>query len=99
MTAMNVVRTKVKPGREKDYLDYHRNLETEFEGAQAFKLVKTGDREYILVGEWDDMDALVAARPKMISTLDGIRDMLEDLGGGLGVTDPRSGEVVVDRDG
>jgi hypothetical protein len=31
----------------------------------------------------------------MIATLDRVRDMLEDLGGGLGVTDPVSGEVVV----
>jgi hypothetical protein len=30
----------------------------------------------------------------MIAILDGLRDMLEDLGGGLGVTDPVSGEVV-----
>jgi hypothetical protein len=28
----------------------------------------------------------------MIAILDGLRDMLEDLGGGLGVTDPVSGE-------
>lgn len=30
----------------------------------------------------------------MIGTLDRFRHMLEDLGGGLGVTDPVSGEVV-----
>jgi hypothetical protein len=45
------------------------------------------------------MDALAAARPAMIATLDGFRDKLEDLGGGLGVTDPVSGEVIVDRAG
>jgi len=32
----------------------------------------------------------------MIASLDEVRDMLEDLGDGLGVTDPRSGEVVID---
>lgn len=42
------------------------------------------------------MDAIAGARPKMIGLLDGFRPMLEDLGGGLGVTDPISGEVVVD---
>jgi hypothetical protein len=41
------------------------------------------------------MDALAAARPKMIATLDGFRDTLEDLGGGLGLTDPVSGPVVL----
>ena len=32
----------------------------------------------------------------MIATLDKFRGMLEDLGGGLGVTDPVSGTAVVD---
>lgn len=32
----------------------------------------------------------------MIATLDTFRDTLEDLGGGLGVTDPVSGEVVLE---
>ena len=41
------------------------------------------------------MDALAAARPKMIATLDSFRDTLEDLGGGLGLTDPVSGPVVL----
>jgi hypothetical protein len=30
----------------------------------------------------------------MIALLDGFRDLLEDLGGGLGLTDPVSGESV-----
>ena len=41
------------------------------------------------------MDALAAARPNMIATLDTFRDTLEDLGGGLGLTDPVSGSVVL----
>ena len=38
---------------------------------------------------------MIEARPKMIEILDTFRDDLEDLGAGLGVTDPVSGEVVV----
>jgi hypothetical protein len=41
------------------------------------------------------MDAMAAARPQMIATLDSFRDTLEDLGAGMGVTDPVSGEVVL----
>ena len=37
---------------------------------------------------------IVNARPQMLEMLDGMRDMLEDLGGNLGVTDPVSGETV-----
>src|SRR5262249_42720195 len=52
---------------------------------------KTGERTYCIIAEWVDMDALVKARPIMISTLNSFRDTLEDLGGGLGVTDPGLG--------
>jgi hypothetical protein len=41
------------------------------------------------------MADLAANRPNMIATLDTFRDTLEDLGGGLGVTDPVSGPVVL----
>jgi hypothetical protein len=40
------------------------------------------------------MDALIAARPAMIGNLDKLRPLLEDLGGGRGVTEPWSGTVV-----
>jgi hypothetical protein len=58
-------------------------------------MVKTGERSFCIIVEWTDMDALAAARPNMISTLDTFRDTLEDLGGGLGVTDPVAGPVVL----
>ena len=65
-------------------------------GFKRFVLIKTGDRTYCAIGEWDSYQSIVAARPKMIATLDSFRDMLEDLGGGLGVTDPVSGEAVLE---
>ena len=97
MTAMNIVRCVVKADRVADFLALNeaRVAEDKHPGQQSFNIVKTGEREYFWVGQWESMDALVAARPAMIATLDQVRDMLEDLGDGLGVTDPRSGEVVV----
>ena len=60
-------------------------------------IIKTRDRSYcLIVGEWDSMASMAAARPHMIATLETFRDTLEDLGGGLGVTDPVSGEVVLE---
>jgi hypothetical protein len=41
------------------------------------------------------MEALAASRPQMVATLDSFRETLEDLGGGLGVTDPIAGLVVL----
>ena len=64
-------------------------------GSTASSLVKTGERSYCLIGEWDSLDALVKARPTMIGVLDTFRADLEDLGGGLGATDPVSGESVL----
>ena len=58
-------------------------------------IIKTGDRTYCIIGEWDSMDDMAAARPQMVATLDSFRDCLEDLGDGLGVTDPVSGTVVL----
>ncbi len=96
MTAYNVVRFRVKAGREKEFEDHHRNAKIEVGGMRKAALIKTGDRTYCFVGEWDGQDNIVAARPKMIGLLDGTRGMLEDLGGGLGVTDAVSGPAVVE---
>ena len=95
MTAYNAVRFKVKPGQEKAFEDAHR-IDPGFAGFKGGALVKTGDRTYCFIGSWTDHDALAAARPKMLPLLDTFRHMLEDLGGGLGVTDPVSGSAVVE---
>lgn len=94
MDAYNVVRFKVKPGKEQAFLDAHKDA-PDLEGLEKAVIVKTGDRTYCFVGEWESLDKLAAARPKMVGMLDKVRGMLEDLGGGLGVTDPVSGEVVM----
>ena len=97
MSAFNVVRLRVKPGREAEFIDAQRKVQPDFAGFKRFVIIKTGDRAYCAIGEWDSYQSIVAARPKMIATLDSFRDMLEDLGGGLGVTDPVSGEVVLEK--
>lgn len=99
MTAYNIVRNRVKLGREKDFEQIFQNMERDYSGLRKMTVIKTGDRSYCLIGEWDSMDAIVAARSKMIKSLDTFRDMLEDLGGGLGVTDPVSGEAIMELRG
>lgn len=96
MTAFNAVRFKVKPGQDQAFLDAHRKVHADWPGLRHVNMIKTGDRTYCIIAEWDSMDALANARPSMIKTLDTIRSMLEDLGGGLGVTDPVSGPVVLE---
>jgi len=41
-------------------------------------------------------DHIVGARPQMIGLLDRFRHCLEDLGADVGLTDPVSGEAVID---
>ena len=95
MGASNVVRFRVKSGHEKDFIRVHEEMFREGQpgGSEAF-LIQTGEREFCIVGKWDSMEALAAARPTMIGMLDRFRGMLEDLGDGKGVTDPVSGEIV-----
>ncbi|HTS41483.1 MAG TPA: antibiotic biosynthesis monooxygenase [Xanthobacteraceae bacterium] len=95
MTAFNAVRFRVKPGQDQAFLDAHKKIQADWPGLRHVNMVKTGDRNYCIIAEWDSMDALANARPHMIKTLDTFRHMLEDLGGGLGVTDPVSGPVVL----
>jgi len=96
MTAFNVVRFRVKPGREEEFLDAHRNVQPKWPGLKRADMIRTGDRSYCIIGEWEDMAAMAVARPNMIATLNSFRDTLEDFGGGLGATDPVSGPVVLE---
>ena len=95
MTAFNAVRFKVKPGREQEFLDAHRNVAAEWPGLRHVNMIKTGERSYCIIAEWNDAEALASARPAMIKTLNSFRDTLEDLGSGLGVTDAVGGPVVL----
>ncbi len=95
MTAFNAVRFRVKPGRDQEFLDAHKAVEAAWPGLIHANIVKTGDRSYCIIAEWKDIDAMASARPNMIATLNSFRDTLEDLGGGLGVTDAVAGSVVL----
>ena len=94
MTAFNAVRMRVKPGLEQEFLDAHKKLAANWPGLRRVSMIKFGERHYCIIAEWSGMAALAKARPNMIATLDTFRGKLEDLGGGLGVTDPVSGDVV-----
>jgi hypothetical protein len=100
MTAYNSVRMRVKSGREDEFLGLNRNMDPALvkrmkaNGLRKAALIKTGDRTYCFIGEWESMDSIAKSRPDMIKDLDTMRDLLEDLGGGLGVTDPVSGPAV-----
>ena len=62
MTAFNIVRMRVKPGREEALIEAHR-ISTGFKGFLRGVLIKPGERAYCVVGERDSFDSLAAARP------------------------------------
>jgi hypothetical protein len=92
--AFNAVRFRVKPGFEQEFIEAHRKARSGFDGFDGGWLVKTGDRTFCVIGQWQSFQHLADARPEMIGILDEMRHMLDDLGAGLGLTDPVSGEVV-----
>ena len=96
MTAYNVVRMRVKEGRERDFIDRNWQVDPKaMEGLKKISIVSTGNRNYCLIGEWQNAQAIAAAGPVMIRALDTFRDTLEDLGNSTGVTEAMSGEAVI----
>lgn len=95
MTVFNVVRFKIKPGMDQVFLDAHHDVAASWPGLRRANIIKTGEQGYCIIAEWESKEALVAGRPRMIATLDRFRQTLEDLGNGLGTTDPVSGPVVL----
>jgi antibiotic biosynthesis monooxygenase len=95
MTAFNIVRFRVKPGHQEQFIAQHRGMNPGLKGFRGGSLVKTGEDTFCFIGEWASFQKIVDARPLMIGILDGFREHLEDQGGGLGLTDPVSGEVVI----
>ncbi|HVI11811.1 MAG TPA: DUF718 domain-containing protein [Pseudolabrys sp.] len=95
MTAFNIVRFRVKPDQQEQFIAKHRGINPGLKGFRGGALVKTGENTFCFIGEWASFQKIVDARPLMIGILDTVREHLEDQGGGLGLTDPVSGEVVV----
>jgi hypothetical protein len=96
MQVYNVVKFRVKSGEEAAFLDAHRNGKAKWPGLERGLIIQTGEQTFCLIGTWSSQEAMVAARPAMIKTLDSFRSLLEDQGSGRGLTDAVSGPVVLD---
>ena len=68
MTAFNVVRVRVKPGKEAEFVAAQQTqAATGIRGFRHGSVIKTGDRTYCLIVEWDSFQSIVDSRPAMIS--------------------------------
>ena len=61
MTAFNVVRFRVKPGHEAEFIEAQKKSREDLAGSKRFTMIKTGDRSYCIIGEWDSMQNLIGA--------------------------------------
>ena len=93
---MNIVRCKVKSSSREEYLKKIDEMQ-KFDGQISAKYVETKPNEFFMIGEWNSEDDIATARPKMIAFLDTLRHTLEELSSDLGVTDPHSGTVVIEK--
>ena len=93
---MNIVRCKVKSSSREEYLKKI-DERPKFDGQISAKYVETKPNEFFMIGEWNSEDDIAKARPKMIEFLDSLRDTLEELSSDLGVTDPASGSVIIEK--
>jgi hypothetical protein len=98
LAAFNVVKFKLKAGQEEAFLAAHGGGKAKWPGLVRGNIIKTGDLSYCLICEWKSQDAIVAARPSMIETLNTFRSLLDDQGEGKGITDAVSGEVALTID-
>ena len=98
MKSCNVVRYKVKPEHKDEYIQAMSKLEL-MESNLSRKLIQTGDYQFFEIYEWETEEALASAMSKMIKFLDTFRHMLEEISPELGVTDPVSGPIIVERSG
>ena len=93
---INIVRCKVKSSSREEYLKKI-DERPKFDGQISAKYVETKPNEFFMIGEWNSEDDIAEARPKMIAFLDTLRHTLEELSSDLGVTDPHSGTVVIEK--
>ena len=93
---IRTVRFLVKEGSGDEFIARHvanfhvAEVETSY-------IVKTGERTFAFVAIFESEQHLINARPKMIESLNSVRDLLEEISPELGVTDPVSGPVVFER--
>jgi hypothetical protein len=96
MSAFTIVRFQAKPDQVEAFERAYCGIDRTMPGLKRFVLVKTGDRSYCSIGEFESFDHIVSARTTMRANLDTFRHHLEPFDEALGVTDAVSGDAMLD---
>jgi hypothetical protein len=94
MAGFNIVHYKIKQGMDDEFLKAHAWMSPLPSGFKRGNLIKTGDHQYCLVGEWDSSQDAHNANPQMIGMLNRFREYLADQGPDIGVTNAFSGDSI-----
>ena len=93
---MNIVRFKVKPEHINDYIEALQKQPV-WNGNIEGRTIQTGENTFCAYGLWESKAAMDAEMDSMVSWLDTIREMLDEISPDLGLTDPVSGPVIWER--
>ena len=93
---VNIVKVKVKPEHREEYLKLC-DEEPKFDGMISAKYVEIAPNTFTFIGEWKTQADIVESRPRMISFLDKLRHMLEEISPESGVTERDSGSVIIEK--
>ena len=93
---MNIVRCKVKPSHREEYLKKC-DERPKIDGQISAKFVEIKLNEFFMIGEWKSEEDITIARPQMIVFLETLRNTMGEPSPELGVTDPYSGTVVIEK--
>ena len=93
---ISTARFLVKEGAGDDFVARHVANFHVPEVANSY-IAKTGERPFAFVAIFESEQHLIDARPRMIESLNSVRDLLEEIYPELGVTDLASSPVVFER--
>jgi len=89
------VRFKVKDGNREAFTAALLEFDiADYPGSLSHQIIDMGDGSFQTTAIWENEDALVAARPDLITYLNKWRHLLVEISPELGVTDPVSGKIV-----
>ena len=93
MQYMNIVRMRVKPEHIEDYIQALKT-QPKWPGQLESRTIRFAENGFCGYGLWESQEAMMAQMDHLVSWLDTVRPMLEELSEELGVTDAISGPVV-----
>ena len=89
------VRFRVNSNNQDAFLEEIKSFNiSDYEGALSHQVVDCGDGKFFTTIQWESREALIKSRSALVSFLDSVRPLLEEISPELGVTDPISGEII-----